>query len=651
MYRKFARVVPRLIPGEDYEVDEKQRTASVTESGVAKVEKALDIDNLYKESNGALVNHFIQALRAESLYHNDVEYVVKDGEVLIVDEFTGRILDGRRYSEGLHQAIEAKEHVPIREENQTLATITLQNYFRMYEKLAGMTGTAHTEADEFREIYSLEVVQIPTNVDMVRRDENDFIFKTKKEKFDAVVQDIVARSQKGQPVLVGTVSVEVSEYLANMLERHGVTHNVLNAKQHEREAEVIMDAGQPGSVTIATNMAGRGVDIKLGEGVRDLGGLYVLGTERHESRRIDNQLRGRAGRQGDPGESRFYLSAEDDLIRLFSGDRMYRILDRLGPGDGEPIEHKMLSGVVERAQKKVEELNFMRRKSVLKYDEVMNEQRRVIYDQRNRILNGEDFSAQVREMIDEQITAVVQLHLGGQYAEDWDLDGLFVGLRAFYDPTVRPAQIAKGEMEIDDVEELIVNDALAQHAQRETELGAEKMRDIERAVMLHIIDSRWKETLLDMDYLQEGIHLRALGQRDPLVEYKSEGFELFQEMLGGIKESTVTTLLKNNAQDLTYFAAMTFEEPLLSVNYTSGEDLAYETSFAGAAQASSGNLGVYDGVEGAGTMNAGAGAQRFKEALAAGGSGVKQRVVEEKVGRNDACPCGSGKKYKKCCGA
>jgi len=413
-YRQFARVVPRLIAGEDYEVDEKQRTVAVTEEGVAKVEKALDIDNLYKDSNGGLVNHFIQALRAEALYAKDVEYVVQDGEVLIVDEFTGRILDGRRYSEGLHQAIEAKERVPIREENQTLATITLQNYFRMYDVLAGMTGTAKTEEDEFRQIYGLEVVQIPTNADMIRLDENDYIFTTAKEKYQAVVDDVVERYAKGQPVLVGTVSVEVSEMLSRLLERHGVQHNVLNAKQHEREAHIIENAGQSGSITIATNMAGRGVDIKLGEGVIEAGGLYVLGTERHESRRIDNQLRGRSGRQGDPGESRFYLSAEDELIRLFAGDRMYRILSRLGPAEGQPLEAKMLSGVVEKAQVKVEELNFMRRKNVLKYDEVMNEQRRVIYDQRQRILMGENFGEQVREMVAELVEGAVRGALEGE---------------------------------------------------------------------------------------------------------------------------------------------------------------------------------------------------------------------------------------------
>ncbi len=445
-YRQFARVVPRLIPGEDYEVDEKQRTVAVTESGVAKVERALDIDNLYKDSNGGLVNHFIQALRAEALYAKDVEYVVQNGEVLIVDEFTGRILEGRRYSEGLHQAIEAKEKVPIREENQTLATITLQNYFRMYDVLAGMTGTAKTEEDEFRQIYQLEVVQIPTNSPMVRLDENDYIFTTAKEKYAAVVEDVVERYEMGQPVLVGTVSVEVSEMLSRLLERHGVEHNVLNAKQHEREAHIIENAGQKGAITIATNMAGRGVDIKLGEGVIEAGGLYVLGTERHESRRIDNQLRGRSGRQGDPGESRFYLSAEDELIRLFAGDRMFKILSRLGPQEGQPIEAKMLSSVVEKAQVKVEELNFMRRKNVLKYDEVMNEQRRVIYDQRQRILMGEDFGEQVREMVAELVESSVRGGLEGeQYSEDWDLDSLFIGLKQLYSPALKKIGHRRGE--------------------------------------------------------------------------------------------------------------------------------------------------------------------------------------------------------------
>jgi len=649
MYRQVARVVPKLHPGEDYEVDEKQRTVAVTESGVAKLERALDVDNLYKDQNGALVNHVIQALRAESLYTRDVEYVVKDGEVLIVDEFTGRILDGRRYSEGLHQAIEAKEKVPIREENQTLATITLQNYFRMYDVLAGMTGTAKTEEDEFRQIYSLEVVQIPTNSPMVRLDENDYIFTTEKEKHAAVVSDLIERYEKGQPVLVGTVSVEVSEMLSRLLERHGVPHNVLNAKQHEREAHIIENAGQPGAVTIATNMAGRGVDIKLGEGVRELGGLYVLGTERHESRRIDNQLRGRSGRQGDPGESRFYLSAEDDLIRLFAGDRMFKILSRLGPQEGQPLEARMLSNVVEKAQVKVEELNFMRRKNVLKYDEVMNEQRRVIYDQRQRILMGEDFGEQVREMIAELVEGAVRGALEGvQYSEDWDLDSLFIALKQVYTPSLTRSDIDIETATVEEIVDLAVDEALAHYDERERLIGEEQMRSVERAVMLQVIDARWKEHLLDMDYLQEGIHLRALGQRDPLVEYKNEGFDLFIDMLEGVKMSTITTLLKNSPEDLAMFTAMTLDEPVVALNYTSGDDLITQTSFTGAAMAAGAH----------GARQGDALADQPPPNVAAGGSAtatapvqVKQRVVYDKVGRNDPCPCGSGKKYKKCHGA
>ena len=652
-YRQFARVVPRLIADEDYEVDEKQRTAAITESGVAKVERALDVDNLYKDSNGGLVNHLIQALRAQALYHEDVEYVVQNGEVLIVDEFTGRILDGRRYSEGLHQAIEAKEKVPIREENQTLATITLQNYFRMYDVLAGMTGTAKTEEDEFRQIYGLEVVQVPTNAPMVRNDENDFIFTTAKEKYAAVVDDLVGRYQKGQPVLVGTVSVEVSEMLSRLLDRHGVPHSVLNAKQHEREAEIIKDAGQKGVVTIATNMAGRGVDIKLGEGVIEAGGLYVLGTERHESRRIDNQLRGRSGRQGDPGETRFYLSAEDELIRLFAGDRMFRVLSRLGPQEGQPLEAKMLSSVVEKAQVKVEELNFMRRKNVLKYDEVMNEQRRVVYDQRQRILMGENFGEQVREMVSELAEEAVQTRLGdAQYSEEWDLDALFVGLKQIYDPTIKKGDIDLESATVEEVVEMAIDDALQHYDERESLIGAEQMRSVERAVMLQVIDSRWKDHLLDMDYLQEGIHLRALGQRDPLVEYKGEGFELFQDMMNSIKISTVTTLLKNSAEDLAVFTAVTLEEPLTRLDYTSGDDLITQTSFTGAAMAA-GELGAPDerGLADAPPPNVAAGGRRRGATSSTGAAPVQQRVVYDKVGRNDPCPCGSGKKYKKCHGA
>ena len=448
-------------------------------------------------------------------------------------------------------------------------------------------------------------------------------------------------------MLVGSVSVEVSEHLSRLLERRGIQHNVLNAKQHEREAEIIKDAGRSGAVTIATNMAGRGVDIKLGEGVVEAGGLYVLGTERHESRRIDNQLRGRSGRQGDPGLSRFYLSAEDDLIRLFAGDRMFRILDRLGPEDGEPIEHRMLSNVVERAQKKVEELNFMRRKTVLKYDEVMNEQRRVIYEQRGRILAGEDFGEQVRDMVAEIVEDVVRSHLGGvQYAEDWDLEALVVGLKTVYDPKLKKKDLAAEGLTVEEVIDMAVDDAMEEYERHEKIIGAEQMRAVERAVMLQVIDGRWKDHLLDMDYLQEGIHLRALGQRDPVVEYKAEGFDLFQDMLENVKLSIVTTLLKNSPEDLAVFTAITLEEALMALNYTSGDDLAYATSFAGAAQA--GGEVTYTAAED-GNGRPGAGAPAIE--ADGGGVAVQQRVITQKVGRNDPCPCGSGKKYKKCHGA
>ncbi len=410
-YYELARIAKRLKVGEDYEVDEKRKTVAPNEECVHKVERWLGIDNLYAPGNGQMVNHFIQALKAESLYKRDIEYVVTDdGEVKIVDEFTGRIMEGRRWSEGLHQAVEAKEGVKIEAENITVATVTIQNYFRMYEKLAGMTGTAATEANEFAEIYKLEVTSIPTNVPMVRADQNDFIYKTKDEKFAAVVNDIAERHETGQPVLVGTIDIETSEHLSGLLSRRGVPHNVLNAKQHEREAEIIQDAGQPGAVTIATNMAGRGVDIKLGEGVPEAGGLYVLGTERHESRRIDNQLRGRSGRQGDPGETRFYLSAEDQVVRLFAGDRIYKILDRLGPPEGEPIEHKLLTRQIEGAQKRVEEHNFEIRKNVLKYDDVLNKQREVMYEQRRDVLEGADISDEILMWIDETVEGIVEAH-------------------------------------------------------------------------------------------------------------------------------------------------------------------------------------------------------------------------------------------------
>ncbi|MDQ3858399.1 MAG: preprotein translocase subunit SecA, partial [Actinomycetota bacterium] len=527
--------------GFDYTYDEKFKTVSPLEPAIEKVERALGIDNLYDPRNAQLVNHLIQALKAESLYHRDDDYVVIDGEVKIVDEFTGRIMEGRRWSEGLHQAVEAKERVPIKEEHVTLATITLQNYFRLYEKLAGMTGTAKTEEKEFQEIYDLSVVEIPTNEPMIREDKNDLIFKTKDAKFRAVMADIKERHDVGQPVLVGTISVEVSEHLSQLLTREGIRHNVLNAKQHEREAEIIKDAGVAGSVTIATNMAGRGVDIKLGEGVREVGGLYVLGTERHEARRIDNQLRGRSGRQGDRGESRFYLSAEDELVRLFAGDRIYNIIERFKLPEDEPMEAGILSKQIENAQKKVEEQNFVSRKNVLKYDDVMNVQRMTIYEQRRRVLEGEDLSEDIRTWIDELVDAIVRQHTESEYQEEWDLGALVSDLHSVYETQVRADELR----DLATREELVAevqDDARDAYAAKEEELGPELMREVERYLVLQVVDARWREHLDAMEYLREGIHLRAMAQKDPLSEYRAEGHALFQELAQTIREEVLRFL-------------------------------------------------------------------------------------------------------------
>jgi preprotein translocase subunit SecA len=636
-YYRFARIVPTLKAGEDYDVDEKHRAASPTESGVDKVEKALGIENLYLDVNGNLVNHLIQALKAHALYRKDKEYIVRDGELLIVDEFTGRVLEGRRYSEGLHQALEAKEGLRIREENQTLATITLQNYFRMYEKLSGMTGTAATEANEFAKIYKTDVVSIPTHRPMIRRDENDFIFKTKDAKFRAVVDEIAEAHERGQPVLVGTISVEISEMLSGMLTRRGIEHNVLNAKNHAREAEIIQDAGRRGGVTIATNMAGRGVDIKLGEGVSELGGLYIVGTERHESRRIDNQLRGRAGRQGDPGASRFFLSAEDDLIRIFAGDRIYRILDRLGPGDDLPIEAKMLTKTVEGAQKKVEEQNFNIRKRVLDYDDVLNKQREVIYSERRRVLEGEDLGDQARDWIAETLVDTVdQFGDEDSLPADWDLDALFTQLSGYFPVSFGPADLA-GELESEDdpltreaLLDRLEDDAMDAYERREAELGATLVRDLERWVLLQLIDQHWREHLYNMDYLREGIHLRALGQKDPLSEYRLEGHTMFDEMMSIVKSEFVRYMFHIQVDR----APEAEEQRVADVDYTYQADPIQ--GFDAAAE------------EGGATESREA-PERDRGAVAV----VEQRVLsdEDRVGRNDPCPCGSGKKYKRCHGA
>ena len=678
----------------DFEFEEKHKTVSVSERGVAKAERFLGIDHLYRAEHGHLVNHLIQSLKAESLYKRDVDYAVIDGEVRIIDEFTGRILEGRRWSEGLHQAVEAKEGVRVQEENQTLATVTLQNYFRMYDKLAGMTGTALTEATEFMKIYKLGVVQVPTNEPMVRDDRNDQVYKTKDGKWHAVVEEITARHENDQPVLVGTISVEVSELLSERLRTRGIPHTVLNAKPEHaaREAEIVAEAGQPGAVTIATNMAGRGVDIQLGgnpehlaqlelaklglkpgdpdfeqrlgdvmpaieervgegrERVLDAGGLCIVGTERHESRRIDNQLRGRSGRQGDPGESRFFLSAEDDLVRLFAGERIYKILDRFGTideeGAEEPIEAGMLSKQIEKAQKKVEEQNFLIRKRVLEYDDVMNEQRRIVYEYRDGVLEGKDMGEPAREEIANVVRRLVDDHTPGDFVEEWDLDGLFVALGDIW-----PIQLSEAEVTAESIdrEELIgrlTDEAIWLYARREEELGEELMRALERYLLLQIIDQRWREHLYDMDYLREGIHLRGFAQIDPLVAYKNEAFTLFSDLMNTVWSD---------------FARMIYhvEVEIEAENGAGGEAPATWTPSA-ASSTSAGRVS-YSGGVGTAQPSALAAAAGEEPSAYAGEPeleaplpvAVEQRRVAEveQIGRNDPCWCGSGKKFKKCHGA
>jgi len=624
--------------GLDYTYDEKHKTVSPSQVAIDKVERALGIDNLYDPRNVQLVNHLNQALKAQALYKRDVDYVIQDSEVKIVDEFTGRIMEGRRWSEGLHQAIEAKEGVRIQEENVTLATITLQNYFRLYEKLAGMTGTAKTEEKEFVEIYGLNVVEIPTNVPVARDDRNDLIFKTKEAKFNAVVEDIVERNERGQPVLVGTIDVETSEYLSQILQRRGIVHNVLNAKQHEREAEIIKDAGESGAVTIATNMAGRGVDIKLGGGVREVGGLYVLGTERHEARRIDNQLRGRSGRQGDPGESRYYLSGQDQVVRLFAGDRIYNIMERFKLPDDQPMEASILSKQIEGAQKKVEEQNFVMRKNVLKYDDVMNTQRQVIYEQRRRVLEGDDLSGDVRQWIDEVVGSIVAEYTAEEFTEEWDLAALVEAINTMFatDITVEELREDLPEMTREALVEDFRETAQEEYGEREQGWGNEIARQVERYVILQVVDQRWREHLEGMDYLREGIHLRSMAQKDPLVEYRHEGHLMFEQLGREIREEVVTLLFHAEVEpaDPNQMAEL---EPDLDGG-SNGGGLAYQhDSLAGADAIAAAGAGVTAGEIGGGAT-----------AVA-----TKQRVASDwdKVGRNDPCPCGSGKKYKKCHGA
>jgi preprotein translocase subunit SecA len=679
----------------DYEYDEKHKTVAPTERGVKKAEEFVGVDNLYLGEHGNLVNHLVQALKAESLYRKDDDYAVIDGEVMIIDEFTGRILEGRRWSEGLHQAVEAKEGVAIREENQTLATITLQNYFRLYEKLSGMTGTALTEATEFMKIYEIPVVEIPTNQPMVREDHNDQIFKTKDGKWKAVLDEIVSRHESGQPVLVGTVSVEVSEMISEALKRDGIQHNVLNAKpEHaEREGELIAQAGRKGAVMIATNMAGRGVDIKLGgdaehlaiselkkrginhdsEGyeealaekteelrpqckaeadeVRELGGLFICGTERHESRRIDNQLRGRSGRQGDPGASRFFLSAEDDVIRLFAGDRIYKILDKLGPVDDDgtevPLEAKMLTKTVENAQKKVEEQNFLIRKRVLEYDDVMNEQRRVIYKYRRETLEGRDISETARDEIEGVVERLVDEYTAGDLLEEWDLGELETQLRQIWPVSVEVGSLAPEAVDREGLKDQLDEDAMSAYDEREEQLGEELMRYVERSILLQVIDNRWREHLFDMDYLREGIHLRGFAQIDPLVAYKNEGYSMFEELMHSIWEEY---------SRLIFHAQIEIEGPPNGAPAAAPEPTGLDYS-GGTMEAQPSALQQVAAAGGATTVDVAA-AQPAGPGNGAGNGAGAAEVVEtvvkddhDKIGRNDPCWCGSGKKYKKCHGA
>ena len=542
-YYVMSKLVPQLKLGEDYTIDEKQKTVAPTEAGVSKMEKMLKVDNLYDTDNLELNHLFVQALRAQAMMERDRDYVVKDGEVVIVDEFTGRLMYGRRYSDGLHQAIEAKEGLQVQRESQTLATITFQNYFRMYDKLAGMTGTAKTEEQEFIKIYGLEVFQVPTNRPVQRKDLPDVIFKTKRGKYRAVVREIERRNATGQPMLIGTTSIEQSEQLSHMLKEAGIVHNVLNAKYHELEAQIVAQAGQKGQVTIATNMAGRGTDIVLGEGVSELGGLAIIGTERHESRRIDNQLRGRAGRQGDPGSSQFFLSLEDDLLRIFGGDNIKKFMEKMGLEEDEEIRSSMVSSAIQKAQKRVEERNFDIRKYVLEYDDVMNQQRKVVYEQRRKILEGQDMKDQILNMVDMLINHGLETYANPKlYPEEWDFDALIKYCEKYF--------LAPGEVKLDEIENMsreeigrkLMDIAHETYEAREKSIGSSMMRELEKAVMLKVVDSKWMEHLDDMDMLKEGIGLRSYGQRNPIVEYKVEAFNIFSEMQQSMIETIILYL-------------------------------------------------------------------------------------------------------------
>jgi preprotein translocase subunit SecA len=603
-YYRINQVVPRLRKDKDYTVEEKSRTVVLTEEGVARVETYLKVQNLFDPRNIELLHHTNQALRAHTLFRRDVDYVVKDGEVIIVDEFTGRVMPGRRYSDGLHQALEAKEKVKIERENQTLASITFQNFFRMYKKLAGMTGTADTEAAEFDKIYKLEVLVAPTNMPMIRTDNTDVIYKTEQEKFNAVIEEIKEMHEAGRPVLVGTISIEKSELLSKYLTRTGIKHHVLNAKHHEREAEIIAEAGRQGQVTISTNMAGRGTDIKLGEGVAIRGGLHILGTERHESRRIDNQLRGRSGRQGDNGSSRFYLSLEDDLLRIFGAERISGIMDKIGIEENQPIEHKMISKAIENAQKRVEGQNFDMRKHLLEYDDVMNRQRQVIYEQRKKVLRGEQLWQDIEEMLDEVVEELIPDFIDEkQHPEEWNLKGLDDTIYKQFFLKLNLSDPGKG-LNSQEIGETIVAAVKGHLKKKEEDFGEPLMQHLMKMIMLQSIDTQWKDHLLAMDHLKEGIGLRGYGQKDPVREYQKEGYAMFMEMIYRIKADT---LLK-----------------LCGVQIQRDEEIEEMRE-----------------------------KQRQDYIMSRGEDTPEPKTVKrehDKIGRNDPCSCGSGKKYKKCCG-
>jgi preprotein translocase subunit SecA len=613
MYLKVDRIMKHFKEEEHYEKDEKARQAMLTDEGVMLAEELLGVENLYDPTNINHLHHVNQALKAHVLFQRDVDYIVKNGEVIIVDEFTGRTMEGRRYSDGLHQALEAKEGVKIEKENQTLASITFQNYFRMYDKLAGMTGTADTEAPEFKKIYNLDVLVMPTNRDMIREDFPDVIYKNQAAKYRAIVKEIQGLHKKGQPVLVGTISIDVSEKISKLLKKIKVPHEVLNAKQHEREAEIVANAGQKGKITIATNMAGRGTDIKLGEGVRELGGLHILGTSRHESRRIDNQLRGRSGRQGDPGSSRFFLSLEDDLLRIFGSGKLSTIMDKLGMEEDEPIEHSMISKAIENAQRKVEGHNFDIRKHLLEYDDVMNKQREVIYSQRREVLESEDVHAIIEDMIADLVEALVAPIVQDRIpSEDWDWQLFDEQVNAVFNIQLNWSKEERQDLNYESLlEKLQTGVDQAYQAQVERN-HPDQMRHLERMILLQMVDTHWKEHLLHMDHLKEGIGLRGYGQKNPLDEYKKEGFDMFLAMIETVKEQTVSTLMR---------VQVVHEDEVARLEEEQRRQREKELEMAKAS--------------GAGTED-----QTPKTV----------RRQEEKVGRNAPCPCGSGKKYKKCCG-